>query len=57
MKKRNITLFISDNLFQRFNKALAIKEARKSEVLRNAIVEYCEKVERENRGKTNKGVY
>jgi len=51
-KLRNITIMISSDLFNRFEKALRIKEAKKSEVLRNAVVEYCEKVERENRDKT-----
>ena len=51
-KLRNITIMVSSDLFARFEKALKIKEAKKSEVLRNAVVEYCEKVERENRDKT-----
>ena len=51
-KLRNVTIMISSDLFNRFEKALKIKEAKKSEILRSAVVEYCEKVERENRNKT-----
>jgi len=51
-KLRNVTIMISSDLFNRFENALKIKEAKKSEVLRSAVVEYCERVERENRDRT-----